>query len=164
MVVVLAAVMSVLLCAAQFLGAASRPSIGDDVGFRSPRPSEEVRLSTGVALDGSPRRNPTLCTTSARVDEARSASTGPTVDFFPNPVRGPVTFMAWNICWCSVDGIRVRLYDQSGRVVFAEASDAPLFETDRVSALPNGVYLGVFELLVEGQWVRVGTGLIAVLN
>jgi hypothetical protein len=63
-----------------------------------------------------------------------------------------------------VDGLRVRLHDQSGRVVFEETSDGPQLATDGLAALPNGVYIGVFELLISGDWVSAGRGPIAVLN
>jgi hypothetical protein len=40
----------------------------------------------------------------------------------------------------------------------------PQLNTNGVSALPNGVYLGVFELLIAGRWTRAGIGPIAILD
>jgi len=59
----------------------------------------------------------------------------PHVAFFPNPVREYVRFIARQICWCRVGGIRVKIYDMSGRLLWEGRSDQPMIECDVSNAI-----------------------------
>lgn len=88
----------------------------------------------------------------------------PSVAFFPNPVRDVVTFVARDVCWCSVRGLRVVLYDEAGWRVLEEVTDMAILETDTISTLPNGLYLASFEISIGGTWTHAGRGLLGVLH
>jgi hypothetical protein len=58
----------------------------------------------------------------------------------------------------------VTLYDASGGRVLEEITGAAILETDRISELPNGLYVAVFEISVGGSWTRTGRSVLGVLH
>jgi len=78
----------------------------------------------------------------------------------PNPASDKATFIVWGICWCRVGGLRVEVYDTSGRCVFARESTEPIQEwnlhTSDGSSLANGVYLVHGLIQVDGLWRDTG--------
>jgi len=68
------------------------------------------------------------------------------------------------MCWCSVDGLRVRMVTLSGRVVAAFQGDRPILTLDGLEQLPNGTYLAVFELCLHGEWVYAGRERLCILS
>jgi hypothetical protein len=100
----------------------------------------------------------------------RSQDGGPYVAFFPNPVRKDVTFLAQNVCWCQVRGLRVRIYDTAGALVWTEESTYPIVEYDvdggarSGQPLPNGTYFVQSELRVGSIWRSTGLDKLVVLR
>ena len=88
------------------------------------------------------------------------------VSFFPNPARDRVTFLAQQVCWCRVSGIRVLVYDVRGTRVRVAESATPSVELDLVSGsgLANGTYIAEFELRIDKSWAPAGATLLTILH
>ena len=88
------------------------------------------------------------------------------VSFFPNPARDRATFLAREICWCRVTGIRVLLYDVRGTLVRVVESGTASVTLDLVGGprLANGTYIAAFELRVDKAWGSAGASLLTILH
>ena len=86
----------------------------------------------------------------------------------PNPVRdvNTTTFRVLGICPCSVQGLRVEIYDLAGKLVWeGEAQAAELtWHTENLEGLPlaNGVYLYKAYVKVGGEWMPTGVQKVAI--
>jgi hypothetical protein len=88
----------------------------------------------------------------------------------PNPVTDVDTtiFRVLGICLCRVDGLRVEVYDLSGRLVWqeeTETSSITWHTQDTVDQyLANGVYLYKAQVKVDGEWVSIPLAKLVVLR
>ncbi len=93
---------------------------------------------------------------------------GLTVFAYPNPVSGGAGVVFHVRATCCVEGVRVRVHDLSGRVVWQdEAEGGRLWWNlaDRSGKpVANGVYLYVAEVKVAGRWTSVGLQKLLVLR
>jgi hypothetical protein len=91
---------------------------------------------------------------------------GMRVDFVPNPASDKVTFTVRGICWCHVDGLRMEVYDLSGRRAFTQETEEPRLEWSFAlsdgSVIANGVYLVRTWVKVDGRWYSTGIQKLAV--
>ena len=82
----------------------------------------------------------------------------------PNPLSdwGPVSFQVKGICPCEVEGLKVEVYDQAGRLLWrGESTGAAIYwypQLSRGRALANGTYLYQAQVKLQRGWVDVGTG------
>lgn len=88
----------------------------------------------------------------------------------PNPVtnRYSTTFQVRGICPCSVRGLRVDVYDITGRMVWQGKCGASFLPWNLQDAsgesLANGVYIYQSQVKVGDRWMSVPTGKLAILR
>jgi len=94
------------------------------------------------------------------------SSIGVRVDVGPNPASDYVTFIVHGVCWCHVDGLRVKVYGLSGHLIFARESNEPIqswsLTAEDGTSLANGVYLVHSWVNISGIWRDAGTRKFAV--
>ena len=113
----------------------------------------------------------------AQVGQPLSAAAAPTgvprdlaVAPVPNPVRDVHTtvFRVQGLCPCSVEALRVEVYDLSGRLVWqAETPGGELvWHTEDLGGLPlaNGVYLYKAYVKIGGQWIATQVQKVVILR
>jgi hypothetical protein len=85
-----------------------------------------------------------------------------------NAAGDEMTFIVRGVCWCAVQGLRIQVYDVSGRAVFQGESSAPTLLWDLTgadgAAVANGVYLVVPLVNVRGLWYGLGVRKLAVVR
>jgi len=88
----------------------------------------------------------------------------------PNPVRdvNTPTFRVLGICPCSVQALRVEIYDTAGNLVWEdEVQGAELaWHTENLDGLPlaNGVYLYKAYVKVNDEWIPAGVQKVAIFR
>lgn len=141
-------------------GATLMPWIGywiytyeDDVVLRffdSPGGSEPV--PAGLQPRGAP---PSMAANSAEEETDQPLSALRIVSV-PNPTGDVTVFEVRGTCTCRIDGLRIEVYDLSGQQVWAghSASAELPWDTNDTSGepLPNGIYLAVALVRVDGRW------------
>ena len=88
----------------------------------------------------------------------------------PNPIRGgyTTTFLVQGICLCRVSGLMVSVYGLDGRLVWEGRTTGPELEWNTISIdgerVLNGMYIYLSQVNVDGQWIPVEAGKLAVLR
>ena len=94
------------------------------------------------------------------------SATGARVDIGPNPASDSVTFIVHGVCWCHVEGLRIKIYDLSGRCVYSRESTEPIqrWRLNSIDGNPlsNGVYLVRAWVSIDGIWHDAGTEKLAI--
>ena len=98
-------------------------------------------------------------------EDERTISTV-TVEVNPNPAFSEAAFMVHGVCWCQVRGLRVKVYDISGKLVFSQENEYPVLEwhldLPDGGIAANGVYLWRAWVNVTGNWQQMEVGKLAV--
>jgi len=88
----------------------------------------------------------------------------------PNPlcIPGATTFQVRGICPCSVQGLRVEVYDLAGNLVWAGQTGWPALtwrgETQTGLPVAHGVYLFRAYIKQAGEWALANVGKVAVMG
>ncbi|RLG08063.1 MAG: hypothetical protein DRN68_04465, partial [Thaumarchaeota archaeon] len=88
----------------------------------------------------------------------------------PNPVRDvhTTTFRVLGICPCSVQALKVEIYDLAGKLVWQGEVEGPMlaWHTENLEGLPlaNGVYLYKAYVKINGEWIPAGVQKVAIFR
>jgi hypothetical protein len=86
----------------------------------------------------------------------------------PNPTGDETVFEVRGVCTCRVDGLRVTVYDLAGQQIWAGHSASAELPWDTRNELgeplPNGMYLAVAVVRVDGKWESAPVWKLAVIR